>query len=160
MEGICKTSFFTVFCVADTKNKHWEDGTAAGRKFVITHYYQFNNGACSFFIWQVGSFTDPPPQKRNFNYETCLTKPLKKLLSKLFNYLHTAWAQVWQYVLCSIFLFQFCNILTIWQIILDWRKNCQKSRNVPQQIQNEMAITCRSWRVFFKIHPDSDFLSH
>ena len=54
---------------------------------------------------------------------------------------------------CSIFLLHFCNILTIWQIILDWRKNCQKSRNVPQQIQNEMAITCRSWRVFLQNTP-------
>ena len=116
--------------------------------------------AAFLFNWQVGSFTDPPPQKRNFNYETCLTKPLKKLPSKMVqspSYSLSASLAICSY--CSIFFFQFCNILTIWQIILDWRKNCQKSRNVPQQIQNEMAITCRSWRVFFKIHPGSDFLS-
>ena len=127
MEGICKTSFFTVFCVADTKNKHWEDGTAVVGKSVITHYYQFNNGACSFFNWQVGSFTDPPPQKRNFNYETCLTKPLKKLLSKIVqspSYSLSTSLAICSY--CSICFFQFCNILTIWQIILRLEKKLQE----------------------------------
>ena len=126
---------------------------------MITHYYQFNNGACSFFLTGRSGHSPTLLPKNEISIMKHVWQNHLKNYSQNCSITFIQLEHKFGNMYCSIFLLHFCNILTIWQIILDWRKNCQKSRNVPQQIQNEMAITCRSWRVFFKIHPDSDFLS-